>query len=40
MVTFAPCSKGSRMFNPKECSAPAPSCAAPMIPSPPPVMIM
>ncbi len=38
IVTFACCSKGRRMFTPKDASRPAPPWAAPMIPSPAPVI--
>ena len=40
MMTFACCSKGRRMLRPKLCSRPAPRWAAPMMPSPAPVMTM
>ena len=35
---LASCSNGRRMLSPKLCSPPAPSCAAPMIPAPAPVI--
>src|SRR5438132_3151264 len=40
MISFARCSDGKRMLSPKLCARPAPRCAAPMIPSPPPVTTM
>ena len=38
MVSLGSCSKGSSMLRAKPCLRPAPAWAAPMIPSPPPVM--
>ena len=38
ITSFARCSKGSRMFTPNDEERPAPPCAAPMMPSPAPVI--
>ena len=40
ITSFACCSKGRRMLTPKDASRPAPAWAAPMMPSPAPVIVI